>query len=188
MFSRSIPAATCLLALVAALPACAPRSQHEAIVMAQKAYDKDRCKGVLVRVDQARRMSREPIDRESRRMETECSTRLESARIAERRVTALCKDFDWTKDGTAIAIIQNAADFPTDPAARGTDGYVRFALKIDDDGFVADARVVESVPRGVFDSPAKKAISKWRYCPRALLPPGTRYPETAEMRFKNPNR
>jgi len=154
--------------------------------MARSAYDKDRCKGVLVRIDQARRMSREPLDQESRRMEVECSTRLESARISKRRVDTLCKDFDWTKDGTAVAIIQNAAVFPTDPAARGTDGYVRFALEIDDDGYVAHARVTESVPRGMFDSPAKKAIAKWRYCPRALLPPGTRYPESAEMRFRNP--
>jgi len=156
--------------------------------MARKSYAKDRCKGVLVRIDQARRMSREPIDQESRRMEVECSTRIESARVSERRIAALCKEFDWTKDGTAIAVIQNPAVFPTDPAARGTDGYVRFALDIDADGRVVGARVTESVPKGMFDSPAEKAISKWRYCPRALLPKGSRYPETAEMRFRNPKR
>ncbi|MDH3520090.1 MAG: energy transducer TonB [Myxococcales bacterium] len=186
--SRPIAVSACLLAMLLSALACAPRSQREAIAMARTAYREDRCKGVLVRLDEARRMSATPLDQESRRAEVECSVRLESARISERRVAALCQDFDWSSDGIATAIIKNAAVFPVDPAARGTGGYVRFALEIDDEGRVMRTRVLESEPEGIFDSPAEKGVAKWRYCPRKYLAEGVRYPETAEMRFRNRRR
>jgi TonB family protein len=182
------PISTCAaicLTLSAGL-ACAPRSQREAIAMAETAYYEDRCKGVLVRLEQARIMSRKPLDRESRRMEVECSYELEDAEVAEQRLHAVCQDFDWSKDGVAVAVIKTAAVYPVDRAAREVDGYVRLGLEIDDEGRVAHARILTSEPGKFFDSAAKKAVMQWRYCPRRYLPVDARWPKTAEMRFKLP--
>jgi len=177
-------AAVCL-ALAPAL-ACAPRSQREAIAMATNAYEDDRCKGVLVRLDQARVISRKPLDRESRRMEVECSQAIEDAEVAEQKLQDLCEDFDWSKDGVAIAVIKQAAVYPVDRAAREVDGYVRLGIEIDYDGRVARARILSSEPPKLFDSAAKKAVLQWRYCPKRFVPVDTRWPETAEMRFVLP--
>ena len=154
--------------------------------MAETAYYEDRCKGVLVRLEQARIMSPKPLDRESRRMEVECSYDLEDAEEAEQRLHTLCQDFDWSKNGIAVAIIKKAAVYPVDRAAREVDGYVQFGLEIDDEGRVENARVLASEPGKFFDSAAKKAVLQWRYCPRRYLPVDTRWPKTAEMRFKLP--
>ncbi|HEY5658986.1 MAG TPA: TonB family protein [Myxococcota bacterium] len=154
--------------------------------MARSAYEKDRCKGVLVRLEQARIMSRKPLDQESRRMEVECSQVLEDAEIAERKLQALCTDFDWSRDGVATAVIKRAAVYPVDRAAREVDGFVRLGLEIDDEGRVADARILSSEPSNFFDTAARKAVLRWRYCPKRLLPADTRWPETAEMRFALP--
>ncbi len=177
-------AAVCLA--LAPVLACAPRSQREAIAMARNAYAEDRCKGVLLRLDQARIMSRRPLDRESRRMEVECSQAIEDAEVAERKLGALCEEFDWTRDGVAVAVIKQAAVYPVDRAARGVDGYVRLGLEIDDEGRVAHARILSSEPSTLFDSAAKKAVLQWRYCPKRFMPADTRWPKTAEMRFSLP--
>jgi len=173
------------LALAAAL-ACAPRSQREAIAMAENAYYEDRCKGVLVRLEQARIMSSKPLEREPRRMEVECSMAIEDAKVAEEKLYDLCEDFDWSRDGIAIAVIKKAAVYPVNQAAREVDGYVQLGLEIGDDGRVEYARVLASEPATFFDSPARKAVMKWRYCPKRFLPVDTRWPKTAEMRFKLP--
>ncbi len=154
--------------------------------MARNAYEEDRCKGVLVRLNQARMMSRKPLDRESRRMEVECSQAIEDAEVAERKLEALCEHFDWSRDGVAVAVIKKAAVYPVDQAAREVDGYVRFGLEIDDDGRVARAHILSSEPSKLFDSAAEKAVLKWRYCPKRLMPADTRWPRTAEMRFSLP--
>lgn len=154
--------------------------------MARNAYEADRCKGVLVRLDQARRMSRTPLDQESLRMEVECSQALDDPVVAERKLYALCENFDWTKEGVAIAVIKKAAVYPVDRAAREVDGYVRLKLDIDDEGRVASVRILSSEPPKLFDSAARKAVLQWRYCPKRLLPADTRWPETAEMRFMLP--
>lgn len=154
--------------------------------MARNAYEDERCKGVLVRLEQARIMSRKPLDRESRRMEVECSQALEDAEVAERKLQALCTDFDWSRDGVASAVIKRAAVYPVDRAAREVDGVVRLGLDIDEEGRVAAARILSSEPSRLFDSAARKAVLQWRYCPRRFLPADTRWPETAEMRFTLP--
>jgi len=156
--------------------------------MANTAYGEDRCKGVLVRLDQARKMSSEPLDRRSRQIEMECSERIEEPRVVERKLAALCKDFDWTRDGIALAVIKRAAIYPTGHNRRQTKGFVRFGLGIDDDGRVVEARVVASEPPGEFDSVAEKAIVEWRYCPKRYLPADTRWPETATLKFRHSGR
>ena len=166
--------------------ACAPRSQHEALVMAHKAYAKSRCKGVLIRITEARKISNEPLDRKSRAIEVECSFALEDPRVAERRLESVCEDFDWTRDGTAVTVIQHPVVYPSNQAALEIDGYVRFGLEINDDGRVAGTKILESKPPGTFDSVAEKSIREWRYCPRRYQPEGTEWPMAATLRFKVP--
>jgi len=186
MFIRLISACAAVCLAFAAALACAPRSQREAIAMAENAYYEDRCKGVLARLEQARIMSSKPLERDPRRMEVECSMAIEDAEVAEQKLEALCEDFDWSRNGIAIAVIKKAAVYPVNQAAREVDGYVQLGLEIDDEGRVEYARILASEPASFFDSAARKAVMKWRYCPRRFLPVDTRWPETAEMRFKLP--
>jgi TonB family protein len=186
--ARAISTLVCVFFALALAVACGPRSQQEAIAMAKTAYQKDRCKGVLARLGQARKMSREPLDLTSRQIEVECSERIEAPEAFERKLAAVCQDFDWTRDGTALAVIKRAAIYPTGHNKRQTDGFVRFGIEIDDEGHVSDARVLESQPRGAFDSVARKAIEEWRYCPLRYMPPDTRWPETALLKLRHSGR
>jgi len=175
-----------LVSAVVVVLACAPRSQREALVMAHKAYAKDRCKGVLVRITEARRMSSAPLDRDSRAIEVECSFALEDPRIAEQRLATICQDFDWTRNGTAVTVIQHPVVYPSNQAALRVDGRVRFGIEIDDEGRIANTKVLESKPSGTFDSVAEKSLREWRYCPRRYLPEDTKWPESATLRFEVP--
>lgn len=156
--------------------------------MARTAYGKDRCKGVITRLEQARTMSREPLDRTSRQIEVDCSSRIESPERFEKRLASICEDFDWTREGTAVAVIKRAAIYPTGHNRRQTDGFVRFGIEIDDEGQVGKAHILESQPPGAFDSVARKAIEEWRYCPLRYLPADTRWPETATLKLRHSGR
>jgi TonB family protein len=186
--ARPISTIVFLFIALALVVACAPRSQREAIAMARTAYGKDRCKGVITRLGQAREMSREPLDRTSRQIEVDCSSRIESPEQFEKRLASICEDFDWTREGTALAVVKRAAIYPTGHNRRQTDGFVRFSVEIDDEGNVSKAHILESQPPGAFDSVARKAIREWRYCPLRYLPVDTRWPETATLKLRHSKR
>jgi TonB family protein len=56
-------------------------------------------------------------------------------------------------------------EFPPAAAAQRVEGYVLVVYDVGVDGTVANARVVESDPPGVFDEAALKAVSNWRFQP-----------------------
>ena len=64
-----------------------------------------------------------------------------------------------------VPIRRVAPRYPTAASNRGQNGWVVLAAKIDEHGNVVDIEVVESEPGRVFDKAAKKALSKWKYCP-----------------------
>ncbi|MBM4382756.1 MAG: energy transducer TonB [Deltaproteobacteria bacterium] len=62
-------------------------------------------------------------------------------------------------------IVRVLPDYP--PNGRG-DGWVLVQFDITKVGSVANARVVDASPRGVFEKNALKAIERWRYRPAVM--------------------
>jgi TonB family protein len=56
-------------------------------------------------------------------------------------------------------------DYPRQAAARDIGGWVEFAFIVKADGRVDQIKVLDSSPRGVFDSAAQKALARMRYKP-----------------------
>lgn len=66
--------------------------------------------------------------------------------------------------------ITNKVD-PTYPLAAflsELEGYVQFIFDIDEQGVPQNIRVTKSVPEGVFDSSALRALEQWRFMPRVI--------------------
>jgi TonB family protein len=82
---------------------------------------------------------------------------------------------DKTEDLQLVEVVR-----PTMPRAaerRSITGYVVVRYSVSEDGRVEDLEVLDSEPRGIFDRPALRAVSQWRY-----EPPGRRV-DDVEIRF-----
>jgi protein TonB len=55
--------------------------------------------------------------------------------------------------------------YPARALMRKIEGWVRLELTIDPQGQVAEARVLDASPKGVFDQAALKAARRWRFQP-----------------------
>ena len=55
--------------------------------------------------------------------------------------------------------------YPWSAEKRGDEGYVVFKLQLSKDGRIEKIRTIESVPSGIFDEEAKKAIRQYRFSP-----------------------
>jgi TonB family protein len=53
--------------------------------------------------------------------------------------------------------------YPRAALQRGVEGSVLLEFKVDEHGNVIRPRVLESRPRGVFDSAALEALKQWKY-------------------------
>jgi len=60
-------------------------------------------------------------------------------------------------------VYREAPEYPAGASKQNVEGYVQLSFDIEKDGSVTSASVIKSVPDGVFDEAALKAISKWRY-------------------------
>ncbi len=56
-------------------------------------------------------------------------------------------------------------EYPSTARAQKIEGYVKVAYDVNTDGTVANARVVEADPPGVFDEAALAAVRTWRFHP-----------------------
>jgi TonB family protein len=69
--------------------------------------------------------------------------------------------------------------------AGGAEGTVKLSFKIDADGHVHDASIIDSNPKGVFDSAALTAVANWIYRPRTVNGKAVEQPDNAILlRFK----
>lgn len=69
--------------------------------------------------------------------------------------------------------------------AGNSEGAVKLSFKIGVDGHVHDASVIDSNPKGVFDSAALAAVAHWIYRPRTVNGKAVEQPDNAIMlRFK----
>ena len=71
-------------------------------------------------------------------------------------------------EGDAIPIVRMVPQYPRKQALDGTEGWVKLQFTINPDGSVSNPTVLDSDPRRVFDSAAKKAISRWKYKPQVI--------------------
>ena len=57
-------------------------------------------------------------------------------------------------------------DYPARAAQRGIEGYVVVKFTITPAGTIKDATVIDAEPKGMFDSAAIDAVSRWKYRPK----------------------
>ncbi|MEO0368806.1 MAG: energy transducer TonB [Pseudomonadota bacterium] len=60
------------------------------------------------------------------------------------------------------------AQYPSLALRRGIEGYVVVEFSVDPTGSVFNARITESVPEGIFDKAALKAMAKFKYQPSVI--------------------
>mgnify|MGYP000633632841 CR=1 FL=1 len=81
--------------------------------------------------------------------------------------SASMKDVSYeTDDRNAIPCIITQPRYPRKAAMNFVSGFVEFELTVKANGKAANITVVKSVPEGVFEKEALKAIKKWKFKPR----------------------
>lgn len=61
-----------------------------------------------------------------------------------------------------------SAKYPIQAARNRVEGYVYLSFDINEKGETQNIKVIEGVPKGVFDKVATAAVSKWKYEPALL--------------------
>jgi protein TonB len=69
-------------------------------------------------------------------------------------------------DRDVIPLVRIAPDYPPRALSRGLEGWVKVQFTITPTGTVKDAKVVDAMPKEIFDDAALKSIARWRYNPR----------------------
>ncbi len=77
-------------------------------------------------------------------------------------------DLQAPSDRSATPLVQVPPIYPARAQARGTEGWVLIEFNITPSGAVVDPFVIDSDPRGVFDSAALRAIRRWKYRPKII--------------------
>lgn len=68
-------------------------------------------------------------------------------------------------DGDALALVRVLPHYPPRALQRGIEGWVLLEFSIDALGTPLSPRIIESEPKGIFDSAAIAAVKRWRYRP-----------------------
>jgi protein TonB len=75
----------------------------------------------------------------------------------------------------ALRLVQDAQPrYPARALDRRLDGRVELMFTVRPDGSVADLRVVDAQPAGVFDQAALQAARRWRFAPIPVATTTTR--------------
>jgi len=92
--------------------------------------------------------------------------------------------------GDAIPMVVIEPRYPKKALMEGVEGEVRFEFTVSKSGKVVEPTVIHSIPEGIFERNAKKAISEWKFKPRlvngkAVEQSGMRY--TMEFKLTDDN-
>lgn len=69
-------------------------------------------------------------------------------------------------DRDVVPLVRINPDYPQRALSRGLEGWVQVQFTISETGAVINPIVVDSMPKGIFDDAALKAIARWRYNPK----------------------
>ena len=69
-------------------------------------------------------------------------------------------------DRDVIPLVRINPDYPQRALSRGIEGWVLVEFTITPSGTVADPKVIDADPKGIFEEPALKAIARWKYNPK----------------------
>ena len=75
---------------------------------------------------------------------------------------------DINSDGDVIPIVRINPQYPREALMTGTEGFVEIEFTIMEDGTVANAEVIRSEPRRIFNRAALRAIYRWKFKPRII--------------------
>jgi len=75
---------------------------------------------------------------------------------------------DIASEGDVIPVVRIDPQWPREALLEGIEGWVEVEFTVLPDGSVANARVVDSEPRRVFDRSALRAILRWKFKPRIV--------------------
>ncbi|MGH8202582.1 MAG: energy transducer TonB [Steroidobacteraceae bacterium] len=78
-------------------------------------------------------------------------------------------------------------EYPERALSNRIDGSVTVQYVVDKKGYTKDVRVIESLPKGVFDSAATEAIRRWRYRPAQYNGQPMEVPVRTRIRFELPS-
>ena len=71
-------------------------------------------------------------------------------------------------DRDVIPLVRINPEYPNRARERGIEGWVQVQFTITPGGTVADAKVVDADPKGLFERAALEAISRWKYNPKVV--------------------
>ena len=80
-----------------------------------------------------------------------------------------------------------APEYPDRALSDRIGGSVTVQYIVNKKGYTQDVKVIESVPKGVFDSAATDAIRRWRYRPAEYNGQPVEVPVRTRIRFELPN-
>jgi protein TonB len=69
-------------------------------------------------------------------------------------------------DRDIMPLVRIPPEYPRRAMSRGIEGWVQFEFTITPAGTVADVKVVDADPKGMFEDAATKAILRWKYNPK----------------------
>lgn len=71
-------------------------------------------------------------------------------------------------DRDVVPLVRINPEYPTRARERGVEGWVQVEFTITPAGTVADAKVVDADPKGLFERAALEAIGRWKYNPKVV--------------------
>jgi len=69
-------------------------------------------------------------------------------------------------DSGVVALVRVKPNYPARAASRHIEGWVKIEFTVSPAGTVANARVIDASPPGIFDEAALDAIKKWKFKPK----------------------
>jgi protein TonB len=71
-------------------------------------------------------------------------------------------------DSELTPMLQIRPIYPSRARMMGTEGHVTVRLEVNESGEVTKVTIVNSIPKGVFDSAVRRAVKRWKFRPKTV--------------------
>ena len=102
---------------------------------------------------------------ETRRYLVRTYVRIQRDSKATSHLQELARLMSDGKDQAPVVLARLAPDYPEHLAATGASARLRFAIEVNEQGFVTDYQLIDNNGAEEFVGPARKAVKKYRYAP-----------------------